>query len=608
MKTRWAGLMTAATLILANPVMAENKTFGISAFGELKYRQDFKHFDYVNPNAPKGGVIKLSGIDSFNSLNPFIIRGVAAAGTELLHGTLMERAMDEPDALYSYIASSLEIGEKRRKITFNINPKATFNDGSVITANDICYSFKTLIHDGHPRFRVIFKEVEKTEAKSRHSVIFHFKKDASRNLLLRLAELPVFSKDYYSKIPFKKASLTPPVSSGPYRVEKIIPGRHITYSRIQNYWASNIATMKGRHNFNKISFEYFRDRGVALEAFFAGIYDFREEYTSRAWATQYNKRPVRGGQIKRQSLKDNTPSGFQAFFFNLRKPKFRDRKVRAALDLAFDFEWTNKTLFYNLYKRTNSIFANSDLAATEKPNEHELNLLKSLSDQIPPEVFNSPYKSPKSKGTGRNRTNLRKAAALLNSAGWSIKNNLKLINKNGEHFTIEFLLYEASFSRVINPYIRNLKRLGIGATVRIIDVANFQNRLNVYDYDVIIQRYVQPNTPGIEQKTYFASETANIPGSRNLAGIKNPAVDSLLEKVIIARNRRDLKIATRALDRVIMWNKFFIPQWYKGVHNIAYWDKFGKPKIKPKFDTGVLDTWWYESKKAKLLTRSKNKK
>ena len=607
MKTRCAGLMTAAALILADTVMAENKIFGISAFGELKYRQDFKHFDYVNPNAPKGGAIKLRGIDSFDSLNPFILRGVPAAGAELLHGTLMERAMDEPDALYSYIASSLEIGKERRKITFNLNPKATFSDGSVITADDICYSFNTLVHNGHPRFRIMFEGIEKSKAKSKHSVIFYLKKDASRNVLLRLAELPVFSKGYYSKTPFKKASLRPPVSSGPYKVEKIIPGRHITYSRITNYWASDIASMRGRHNFNKIIFEYFRDRGVALEAFFAGLYDFREEYTSRAWATQYNKIPVQDGRIKLQSLKDNTPSGFQAFFFNLRRAKFRNRKVRAALDLAFDFEWTNKTLFYNLYKRTNSIFANSDLAATDKPNENELKLLKSLQHQIPFEVFNTPYNSPKSNGTGRNRTNLRKAAALLKSAGWSIKNNRQLINEKGELFTVEFLLDEASFARIINPYIRNLERLGINATVRIIDVANFQNRLNIYDYDVIIRRYVQPNTPGIEQKTYFSSETVNIPGSRNFAGIKNPAVDSLIDKIITARNREDLKNATRALDRVIMWNKFFIPQWYKGMHNIAYWDKFGQPEIRPRYDTGFLDTWWYDEEKAKLLTRLKNK-
>jgi len=607
MITRWAGFAAAVIFILTNTVTAENKNFGISAFGDLKYKKDFKHFDYVNPNAPKGGVIKLPGIDSFDSLNPFILRGVPAAGTKLLYGTLMERAMDEPDALYSYIANSWEIGKENRKITFNLNPKANFSDGSIITADDVFYSFNTLIQNGHPRYRIIFKEIEKPEVKSRHSVIFHLKSNASRNVLLRLAELPVFKENYYAKFPFGKASLKPPISSGPYTVEKIIPGRHITYSRIPNYWARDIATMKGRYNFNKISFEYFRDRGVALEAFFAGVYDFREEYTSRAWATQYNKNPVREGRIKRQILKDYTPSGFQAFFFNLRRSKFRNREVRAALDLAFDFEWTNKTLFYNLYKRTNSIFANSDLAAMEKPDSDELKLLKSLRHPIPLEVFNSPYQSPKSEGTGQNRTNLRKASVLLKSAGWTIQNNKQLINKKGEPFTIEFLLYEASFSRIINPYIRNLKRLGISATVRVIDVANFQNRLNVYDYDVIIQRYVQPNTPGIEQKTYFSSETVNIPGSRNLAGINNSAVDTLIDNIIAARSRRELKLATRALDRVIMWNKFFIPQWYKGVHNIAYWDKFSWPKIKPTYDTGILDTWWYDTKKARLLKRSTNK-
>ncbi|MBK19124.1 MAG: hypothetical protein CMM52_09860 [Rhodospirillaceae bacterium] len=601
----FASLTIAAALTSATEVHAQDKRHGISAFGDLKYNSDFKHFDYVNPSAPKGGTIRLAGIDSFDSLNPYILKGVPVAGIGLIHATLMERANDEPDALYGLVAQSVTIPSDKSAITFDLRPNARFSDGSPITAEDVVFTFQTLVKKGHPQYRFIFAQVASAKALAKHRVEFKFKTKNNRDLPLQIAGLPVLSKRYYEKTPFDKTTMTAPPGAGPYRVEKVEPGRSITYRRIKNHWANQLPVMRGRFNFERVRFDYFRDRDIAFQAFFSGSYDFREEFTSRSWATQYdNKLPVKDGRVVRATLPDATPSGVQAFFFNMRRDKFKDRRVRAALDLAFDFEWTNKTLFYSLYDRTNSMFANSGLAAEKAPTAAELKLLEPLRDRVPVEVFSKAYQSPKTDGSGRNRSNLRKAARLLRKAGWNIVDN-KLVNKTGKPLTIEFLLFESSFQRIINPYVRNLKRIGVQANIRIVDVANFQHRMQQYDFDVVVQRYVQTNTPGIEQETYFSSKMADVPGSRNLAGIKNPAVDHLIGKVIAAISRKELVTAVHALDRVLMWNRYMVPQWYKGVHNIAYWNKFDRPKVKPKFDLGMLDTWWYNDQKAAMIKAGK---
>ena len=600
-------LILAITASLGSGAQADNskQSHGISAFGDLKYPKGFKYFNYVNPDAPKGGEIRLPGIDSFDSLNPFILRGVPAAGVGLIHATLMERANDEPDALYGLIAESVLLASDKKAITFNLRPTAKFSDGSQITADDVVFTFQTLIKKGHPQFRFIFAGVANVKASAKHSVTFKFKAPGNRDLPLQIAGLPVLSKRYYQRVPFDKTTMTAPPGAGPYRILRVNPGRSIVYQRIKNYWANGLPVMRGRYNFNLVRYDYFRDRDIAFQAFFAKSYDFREEFTSRNWATQYNnKLPIKDGRIVRETLPDATPSGVQAFFFNMRRDKFKDRRVRSAIDLAFDFEWTNKTLFYGLYKRTNSMFANSPLAADKQPTKDEIKLLEPLRGKVPDEVFSIVYQSPKTDGTGRNRSNLRKAARLLRQAGWKIINN-QLVSKSGKPLTIEFLLFESSFQRIINPYVRNLKRIGIDARIRIVDVANFQYRVQQYDFDVVVQRYVQNNTPGIEQKTYFSSKMADIPGSRNLAGIKNPAVDYLVDKVIDASSRKELIAAVHALDRVLMWSQYVVPQWYKGVHNLAYWDKFERPKIKPKFDLGMLDTWWYSPRKAAIIKAGK---
>jgi microcin C transport system substrate-binding protein len=586
------------------------KSHGLSAFGNLKYPADFKQFDYINPDAPKGGTLRLRGIDSFDNLNGFILKGVAPEGLPIIHATLMERATDEPDALYGYVARSVEYPADKSWISFHLRPEAKFNDGSRITADDVVFTFNILVKKGHPQYRIIFADVEKVEALSPAQVKFTFKQTGkqtgNRDLPLQVATLPVLSRAYYAKFPFDKTTMTPPLAAGPYVVDKIEPGRNITYRRVANHWARDLPIMKGRFNFERVHVDYYRDRDIAFQAFFAGAYDFREEFTSRNWATQYtDKLPVKKNLVVRETLPDETPSGVQAFFFNMRrKDKFGDARVRQAIDLAFDFEWTNKALFFGLYERTNSMFENSDLAAKTKPTAEELALLMPLKGKVPDGVFTTPYLSPRTDGSGRNRRNLRKAAKLLKAAGWHIKNN-KRVNGAGKNLKIEFLLFERSFDRVINPYLRNLKRIGVEANIRVVDVANYQRRMQQFDFDVIIQRYIQLNTPGIEQTTYFGSKMADIPGSRNLAGIKDPAVDYLIDKVIGARSRKALVVATRALDRVLMWNRYVVPQWYKGEHNIAYWNKFDRPRIKPRFDIGMLDTWWFNARKAAMIAAGK---
>jgi microcin C transport system substrate-binding protein len=574
---------------------------GLSVFGDLKYGADFAHFGYVNPNAPKGGAIKVPGLDTFETVHPFILKGRKEILAEaLLFDTLMARSFDEPDSFYGLVAKTVEVPADKSWVAFNIDPRAKFHDGTQITAADIVFTFNALKNDGHPRYRVIFRDVEAAEATAPGRVKFTFKPGTHRDLPTRLAALPVLSKAYYEKVDFKKTSFEAALASGPFKVKAFEPGRSITYSRVENYWAKYLPVARGRHNFDEITVEYYRDREIAFQAFFSNQYDYREEFTSRQWAIQYDEPPVNEGMIVRETLPDETPSGVQAFILNLRREKFQDIRVRAAMDLAFDFEWTNRTLFYNLYDRTNSMFENSALAAHKPPSPAELALLEPFRGQVPDEVFTTPFRAPKNDGTGRVRGSLRKANKLLKQAGYRVRDGI-LVDKAGAPLEVEFLLFESSFKRIINPMIRNLKRLGIRATIRIVDVANFKRRQDSFDFDVVVRRIAQPLTPGLEQRNYFGSEFANVPGSFNIGGVSNPVVDALIEKVVTANTRETLTTAVRALDRVLMWNRYVITQWYKGAHNVAYWNKYSRPKTSPKFDTGVLDTWWYDAKKAKMI-------
>ena len=578
---------------------------GLSVFGGLKYPPGFRHFAYAAPAAPKGGAIRVTGLDTFETVNPFILKGREEQFAEqLLFDTLMTRAYDEPDALYGLVAKTVELPAGGGWVAFNIDPAARFHDGTPVTAEDIAFTFDILRAKGHPRYRTLYRDVARAEVTAPLRVRFVFKPGRHRDLPTRLALLPVLSKAYYGQHEFDRTTFDPPLSSGPYRVDRLEPGRSIAYARVADYWARDLPVNRGRHNFDRIAVDYYRDREVAFHAFFSGQYDFREEFTSRQWATQYGKPPVRKGLIVRESLPDELPSGVQAFILNLRRPKFGDIRVRHALDLAFDFEWTNRTLFFGLYKRTNSMFENSNMAARRPPSEAELALLEPLRGKVPDEVFTTPFRAPATDGSGKIRGNLRKAARLLKDAGYRVGDGV-LRDAGGRPLAIEFLLFEATFSRIINPYIANLKRLGIRASIRIVDVANFKRRQDAFDFDIVVRRIVQPLTPGLEQRDYFGSAAAGIEGSLNIGGVSDPAVDALIEKAIAAATREELVTAARALDRVLMWNRYVVTQWYNDRHNFAYWNRFGRPAAAPGFDSGmgVLDTWWHDGEKAGMIAR-----
>jgi microcin C transport system substrate-binding protein len=604
--TRWlsrkcfaAGI--AALALLGGPLSAAAEEFrhGLSTFGDLKYPADFKHFDYVNPDAPKGGRFSTYGgpPNSFDSFNPFILKGDSASGLSLLFDSLMERSGDEPDAMYGIVARDVAVARDGKSVTFRLRPEAKFSDGTPITADDVVFTFDILKAKGHPSYRILMRDVTKAEALDAGTVRFAFTGDLTRDLPTTVAGLPVLSKAYYSKHEFEQTTLEPPLGSGPYLIGDFRPGAQITYKRREDYWGKDLPVNRGVNNFDEIRFEYYRDRTAALEGFKAGTYDFREEFTARDWVTNYNFPAVKEGRVKLVTLPDANPSGAQGFFFNTRRAKFSDPRVRKALDYAFDFEFANKNLFYGLYKRTNSYFENSDMKAEGKPSPAELALLEPFRDKLPKEVFGEPYTSPVSDGSGTDRKLLREAARLLDEAGCKLKGRVRVC-PSGDTLDIEFLMYEASFERVIAPYIKNLQAIGVSAAIRRVDSAQYQRRVKAFDFDVVTSRFVMRLTPGIEMRNYWGSENADVEGSVNLAGIKDPVIDALLNKVVEAKSRAELVAATRAIDRVLRAGHYWVPQWYKAAHNIAYWDKFSFPEKKPKYSRGAPDTWWYDAEKA----------
>lgn len=617
---RWVHWLTLsfvfAFLQTAPGIAAENKiSHGLSAFGELKYPADFKRFDYVDVDAPKGGTLSLTthiAKTTFDSLNDFILAGEAPQGIDndeprsLVYDSLMTRAWDEPDAVYGLVAESAELAGDRTWITFNLRPEARWHDGTPITADDVVFTFNALKEKGDPRYAINLRDVDKAEALGPHTVRFSFNpKGTLRDLPMRVALLPILSKAYFEAHPFEEPSLSPPLTSGPYRIGKVSPGRSITFDRADDYWGKDLPVNRGRYNFDHVRVEYFRDRSIGMEAFLAGAYDLREEFTSKTWATKYKGPAVEAGWIIRDTIADNRPSGAQAFFLNLRRPLFQDERVRRALDLAFDYEWTNRAIFYGAYKRTSSMFENSELAAEGAPGEAEMALLGLLRDQIPPQVFGEPYQPPHSDGSGNNRDNLREAARLLREAGWRVKDGV-LTKSEGKLLEIEFLTFEPGFNRVILPYIDNLKRLGIRAEIRMVDSAQYQRRLEEFDFDITTRRLSMPLTPGVEQRNLWSSAAADINGGLNVGGIKDPAIDALIESIIEARDRASLIAAARAMDRVIMHNHYAIPQWNKGSHSLAWWDKFGRPPVKPRYARGIVDLWWYDPEKAAAIEAAKN--
>jgi microcin C transport system substrate-binding protein len=600
----------ALALVVARPADAQvgPERHGMSAFGDLKYPADFKHFEYVDPHAPKGGVFSHVGSTrafnqnflTFNSLNSFILKGDGAQGMELTFASLMVRSEDEPDAMYGLAARAVQISPDGLTYRFLMRPGITFHDGSALTAHDVAFSLQILKDKGHPIAQQLLRDFAGAEAVDDATVVVRFAPQRARDVPLFVAGCPIFSRAYYSARPFDETTLDVPLGGGPYKVGRLDVGRYIEYDRVKDWWGADLPVARGQNNFDAVRYEYYRDREVAFEGFTGKNYLFREEFTSRVWATRYDFPALRDGRVKRDIIADDTPSGAQGWFFNTRREKFKDRRLREALVYAFDFEWTNKTIMYGSYKRTHSVFQNSPMMAVGKPSPEELALLEPFRGKVPDEVFGEPFVPPVSDGSGQDRTLLRKASALLQEAGFQVKNGKRVL-PDGEPITIEFLLDEPSFQPHHMVFIKNLTTLGIDATVRMVDPVQFKKREDDFDFDLVVQRSSFSSTPGDSLRSYFSSQAANLKGSQNLAGISDPVIDTLIERIVAADNRPDLVTACKALDRVIRSGRYWVPHWYKASHWIAYWDVLGRPPTKPRYARGIPETWWYDRDKAAKL-------
>lgn len=607
-RLRLLGLTAALALLapLAAQTAGAEPRHGLSVFGDLKYPTDFKHFDYVNPDAPKGGKIVTmgtGGATTYDTFNGFILKGDAAQGLELLFDSLMVRAQDEADSMYGLVAESADVAADGMSVTFKLRPEAKFSDGTAVTADDIVNSFTLIKEKGHPALAMPLRDVVKAEALDAATVKYTFQGTLVRDLPITIAGLPVLSKAYYTAHPFEETSLKPPLGSGPYLLASFNPGTHVTYKRRDDYWAKDLPVNHGRHNFDEIRFDYYRDRNIELEAIKSGAFDLREEFTSSSWAKGYDIPAVREGRLIKDTLPDARPSGAQGFFINTRREKFKDPRVRHALDIAFDFEWSNNMLFSNLYTRTESFFENSDMKASGKASPEEMALLEPFKGNLPPNIFDEPYAPPKTDGSGNNRNNLKQAFELLKAAGYTVGSDRVARNAKGEALDVEILMFEPAFERIAGPYVENLKKIGVNATVRRVDPAQYERRMKSFDFDMTTQRYALRLTPGIELRSYWGSEAAKTDGSFNLAGISDPVIDALIDKVVAAKSRAELVTAARAIDRVLRASHYWVPHWYKASHNIAFWNKFSRPAVQAKYDPGILDTWWYDTAKAGALAQ-----
>jgi microcin C transport system substrate-binding protein len=584
---------------------------GMSAFGDLKYPPDFRHFDYVDPKAPKGGMFSQIGPSSlfnqnlltFNSLNSFILKGDAAQGMQLTFASLMARAIDEPDALYGLAARAVRISPDGLTYAFLLRKETTFHDGGALTAHDVAFSLKILKQQGHPQITIMLRDMIDAAATDDRTVVVRFKEKRARDVPLFVAALPIFSRAYYAQRPFDESTLDIPLGSGAYRVGDFIPGRSINFERVKDWWGAELPVNVGTNNFDTLRFEYYRDRDVGFEGFTGKTYLFREEFTSRTWSTRYDFPAIRDGRVKKDILPDDTPSGAQGWFINTRREKFKHRKVREALNYAFDFEWTNKNIMFGAYDRTHSVFQNSEMMAKGPPGSDELVLLEPFRGKVPDEVFGEPFVPPVSDGSGQDRALLRRAGQLLSEAGIVIKDGKRVL-PNGQRLTIEFLIDEQTFAPHHMLFIKNLELIGIEASLRQVDPVQFKKREDDFDFDIVVQRSTFSSTPGDSLRAFFSSAAATLPGSQNLAGVADPAIDAMIEQIIAANNRPALVTACRALDRLFRAGRYWVPQWYKASHWIAYWDVFGQPATKPRYARGVPETWWYDRDKASRLQRA----
>jgi microcin C transport system substrate-binding protein len=581
----------AALLMLAGAAQAEPR-HAITLYDEPpKYPADFKHFEYVNPDAPKGGLLRQRDIGGFDSFNPFIPKG-NAVGVGLIYDSLTYHSPDEPFTEYGLLAEKIDKAPDNSYVRFILNPKARFHDGTPVTADDVIFTFNILLEKGDPMYRHYYADVAQVVAEDKLKVRFDFKHKDNRELPLILGQIQVLPKHWWATRDFGKGGLEPPLGSGPYQIGKVSPGSSVRFERVKDWWAKDLPVSRGLYNFDTIQIDYYRDTQVALEAFKAGQFDVNLEYSAKDWNTGYDCPALRAGKFAMQAIPNHNPAGMQGYVFNLRRPMFQDRRVREAIAQLFDFEWASKQLFYGAYKRTHSYFENSEMAATGLPSEAELKLLEPLRDKLPPEVFTQEFKPPVSDGSGIIREQSRRAFQLLTEAGYRIEND-KMIGPDGKQLAFEFLNFQPNLERVILPFKRNLAELGIDLQIRRVDTSQYINRLRSRDFDMTSAIWPQSSSPGNEQREFWHSASADNPGSRNLMGLRDPAIDQLVEGLIRSDSRESLITHARALDRALLWGHYVVPNYYVDTWRVAYWQRFGRPAVTPLYDYGLM-SWWQE--------------
>ena len=591
-----AALSFSPTSLAAPPGVAP--VHALAMHGEPKYGPNFAHFEYVNPNATIGGRIRLGVRGTFDTFHPFIPKGNPGAGdaTE----TLLTQSEDEPFTEYGLLAESIEVPDDRSWVAFTLRPEARWHDGRPVSVDDVIWSFTTLTTKGHPSYRFYYASVASAEKIGPRRVRFGFKEKGNRELPLIVGQLPILPKHYWEERAFERTTLEPPLGSGPYRISAFEAGRYIVTERVDDYWGRHLAVNRGRNNFERIRYDYYRDDTVIRQALKAGEIDFRAENQAKAWALDYDVPAVRNGWLNKEAIAHQRPTGMQAFVMNTRRAMFKDRRVRRALAYAFDFEWTNRNLFFGQYTRTESYFSNSELASTGRPDGQELAILEPYRGRISEEVFTTTYRAPATNGSGWPRENLRQAFDLLAQSGWVVRDQRLVHQASGERFAFEILLVSPAFERIMLPFTRNLRRLGIDARVRLVDQSQYINRLRSFDYDMFVGGWGQSESPGNEQRGFWSSRAATSPSARNYAAVSDPVVDELIERLIVAPDRETLVATTRALDRVLLHGHYVIPNWHAATQRILYWDRFSRPDVTTKYGTSV-SYWWYDEAKDRRL-------
>jgi len=603
--------LTLLTLV-GPPAFAEPvRQHALSRVGAVRFPAAFKHFEWVNPDAPKGGRIRLADIGGFDNLNPFTFKGLQASGLALVHDSLMAGSLDEPATAYGLIAEWVSFPEDYTSATFGLNAAARFQDGTPITPQDVIFSFDEQ-KKADPVRAITYRDVTSVEATGGREVTFRFARAGNRDLPFLVSQLQIIPRHYWSgktasgeARDLSRTTLEMPVGSGPYRIKSVETNRSITYERVPTYWAKDLPVMRGQWNFDAISFESYRDDVPAFEAFKAGTIDLLQENSSKIWSTEYTFPAVRDGRVRKLEVDLATVAPTQAFIFNLRRGKFSDQRVRRAIGLALDFEAANKSLFYGLYHRLNSYFDNSELAAKGLPTGRELALLEEVRGKVPAEVFTTEYKSPVNAAGDQFRAHLREAATMLDDAGWRISGTVRKNVRTNDLLAIEMLVPDTTFDRILLPYTQALAKLGIAMSIRVVDAPQYVERVKTFDFDMIIDNFPQTHAPGNEQREYWGSEAADKTASRNTMGIKNPAIDFLIEQIIYAPTREDVVAATRALDRVLLWNHYLVLQWYRSSEWLAYWNKFGRPAKLPSQAAGWLQTWWLDARSGKPTSEAR---